>query len=178
MEQVKWTEKISGTLKNLFNDFEEDSNDEMSYEITSRVGEIQRPSYVQDRMRNTRTEAKTMEYEKRPAVAVIKLSSLNDANLAAEALREGKTVICNYENIEDTMAQRASDFIRGAALVLGANFCAVNPKITVFVPSGVALESSEAVEEVESPLSSTREEYLTYDPSTLNRTMKTPYYDR
>lgn len=75
----------------------------------------------------------------RPAVAVIKIDSLNAANVAAEALRDGRTIICNYEEIEASLAQRASDFIRGAATVLHANFCSVSSKITVFVPSGVSL---------------------------------------
>lgn len=85
------------------------------------------------------TSMNTMEMEQRPAVVVIKITSLGAANVAADHLRQGKTIICNFEEIDTAVAMRASDFIRGAAMVLGANYCSVNPKITVFVPSGISL---------------------------------------
>lgn len=78
--------------------------------------------------------------EAKSRVSVFKINSLAKADLAAIALSKGDTVICNYEGVDTAIAQRASDFIRGAATVLGANYASVSSKITVFVPSGIHLD--------------------------------------
>lgn len=115
---------------------------EAAYPLFSKRETVQHSMASQERLNKRGKSVATinnMEMEQRPAVVVIKITSLGAANVAADHLRQGKTIICNFEEIDTAVATRASDFIRGAAMVLGANYCSVNPKITVFVPSGISL---------------------------------------
>lgn len=112
---------------------------ETNYSVSSKK---EKPTYAlrQEKInKGSHMPSMNIENEQRPAVVVIKITSLGAATVAADHLRQGRTIICNFEEIDSSVAMRASDFIRGAATVLSANYCAVNPKITVFVPSGVSL---------------------------------------
>lgn len=59
--------------------------------------------------------------------------------VVCDHVRNGKTVICNIERIDDSTAQRVLDFILGATYALSGSLESISNKIFVVTPSSTRL---------------------------------------
>ena len=70
-------------------------------------------------------------------VCVIKPQDFIEAQTAADLLREGRTVVINFEGVELTIAQRSIDFIGGATYALNGSLQAVSSNIFIAAPDSI-----------------------------------------
>jgi cell division inhibitor SepF len=74
-----------------------------------------------------------------PQVIIMQPGAIDTAQEACNHLRAGRTVICNFERIDQKVAQRVIDFITGATFALEGSVHKVSPVIFVAVPRNTAL---------------------------------------
>lgn len=70
-------------------------------------------------------------------VYVIKPQDFNEAQTAAEYLREGKAIVVNLEGIDLAVAQRVIDFIGGSCFALDGTLQAISANIFIAAPQAV-----------------------------------------
>ena len=70
-------------------------------------------------------------------VCVIKPKDFIEAQTAADLLKEGRTVVINFEGAELTIAQRSIDFIGGATYALNGSLQAVSSNIFIAAPDSI-----------------------------------------
>lgn len=108
----------------------EETNQEISVPLDSRTGLFRKQSRVVD-------FAKPVSSGQQ--VVIIQPSCIESAQEVCNHLRSGRTVICNYEKIDQKIAQRVMDFITGAAYAIDGEVHKVSPMIFVTVPKNVSL---------------------------------------
>ena len=62
----------------------------------------------------------------------------------ADALKDGKTVLINFEKIESSEQVRICDFMNGACYVLDGSVKQITNKMVLYVPKGIAIEKIES----------------------------------
>ncbi len=72
-------------------------------------------------------------------VIVVKPTNMESAQELCNHLRAGRTVICNFEQVDQKIAQRVVDFITGSAYALDGQVKPVSNLIFVIVPRSVTL---------------------------------------
>ncbi|MDO5146276.1 MAG: cell division protein SepF [Eubacteriales bacterium] len=70
-------------------------------------------------------------------VKVIKPQEFNEAQIVAEFLKEGKTIVVNLEGIEISQAQRIIDFIGGASFAVDGSLKAISNNIFIVAPGNI-----------------------------------------
>ena len=75
--------------------------------------------------------------EEGESVKVIRAQTFNEAQIVAEFLKEGKTIVVNLEGIEIGKAQRIIDFASGACYSLNGSLQKISSYIFVLGPSSV-----------------------------------------
>ena len=70
---------------------------------------------------------------------VIRAQTFNEAQIVAEFLKEGKTIVVNLEGIEIGKAQRIIDFTCGATYSMDGNLQKISNYIFIATPSSVEL---------------------------------------
>ncbi len=70
-------------------------------------------------------------------VCVIKPQDFVEAQTAADLLKDGRTVVINFEGAELTVAQRSIDFIGGATYALNGSLQAVSSNIFIAAPDSI-----------------------------------------
>ena len=75
--------------------------------------------------------------EEGESVKVIRAQTFNEAQIVADFLKEGKTIVVNLEGIEIGQAQRIIDFTSGACYSLGGSLQKVSSYIFVLGPYNV-----------------------------------------
>lgn len=70
---------------------------------------------------------------------VLMPSSIEDARKAADALKSGSGVVINGEYFDSNGYQRVTDFLDGAAHVLGGSGHRVSEFVHVYVPSSIEI---------------------------------------
>jgi cell division inhibitor SepF len=72
--------------------------------------------------------------------------AMQDAQTAADRLKERRPVIVNFEHVEDDEARRGIDFISGVVYALDGFYEKVGEKVFLFTPSNteIAVEDTEA----------------------------------
>jgi cell division inhibitor SepF len=73
-------------------------------------------------------------------------SSLADAQLAAEDLKERRPVIVNLEKANDDLARRVIDFISGVTYALNGYYERVGDKVFLFTPNNIIIADEDHVE--------------------------------
>ena len=68
---------------------------------------------------------------------VIRPQTFNEAQIVADFLKEGKTIVVNLEGIEIGQAQRIIDFSSGSCYAIDGNLQKVSNFIFIITPSGV-----------------------------------------
>ena len=77
--------------------------------------------------------------EEGESVKVIRPQTFNEAQIVAEFLKEGKTIVVNLEGIEIGKAQRIIDFTCGATYSMDGNLQKISNYIFIATPSSVEL---------------------------------------
>lgn len=72
--------------------------------------------------------------------------SLNDAQKAAEDLKDRRPVIVNLERADDELARRVIDFISGVTYALNGFYERVGDKVFLFTPANIIIADEEEVE--------------------------------
>ena len=67
-------------------------------------------------------------------VVVVKPDSMESAQEISNHLRAGRTIICNFEQVDQKVAQRVVDFMTGSAYALDGHVQPVSALIFVIVP--------------------------------------------
>lgn len=75
--------------------------------------------------------------EEGETVRVIKPQEFNEAQIVAEFLKEGKTIVVNLEGIEISQAQRIIDFIGGASFAVNGSLKAISNNIFIVAPGNI-----------------------------------------
>ena len=75
--------------------------------------------------------------EEGESVKVIRPQTFNEAQIVADFLKEGKTIVVNLEGIEIGQAQRIIDFASGSCYAIDGNLQKVSNFIFIITPSGV-----------------------------------------
>lgn len=70
-------------------------------------------------------------------VYVIKPQEFNEAQIVADFLKDGKTIVINMEGIEIYAAQRIIDFISGACYALNGTLQAISSNIFIAAPEAI-----------------------------------------
>lgn len=70
-------------------------------------------------------------------VKVIKPQEFNEAQIVADFLKEGKTIVVNLEGIEISQAQRIIDFIGGASFAVDGSLKAISNNIFIVAPGNI-----------------------------------------
>lgn len=77
-------------------------------------------------------------------ILVFEPTNFNDTRFVADALKDGKTVLINFEKIEPSEQVRICDFMNGACYVLDGSVKQITNKMVLYVPKGIAIEKIEA----------------------------------
>lgn len=77
-------------------------------------------------------------------ILVFEPTNFNDTRFMADALKDGKTVLINFEKIESSEQVRICDFMNGACYVLDGSVKQITNKMVLYVPKGIAIEKIEA----------------------------------
>lgn len=91
---------------------------------------IEEPEYEDNRV----ATFNPMEGE---TVKVIKPQEFNEAQIVAELLKEGKTIVVNLEGIEISQAQRIIDFVGGASFAVDGTLKAISNNIFIVAPGNI-----------------------------------------
>ena len=75
--------------------------------------------------------------EEGDSVKVIRAQTFNEAQIVAEFLKEGKTIVVNLEGIEIGKAQRIIDFIGGASFAVDGSLKAISNNIFIVAPGNI-----------------------------------------
>ena len=75
--------------------------------------------------------------EEGESVKVIKPQEFNEAQIVADFLKEGKTIVVNLEGIEISQAQRIIDFIGGASFAVYGSLKAISNNIFIVAPGNI-----------------------------------------
>ena len=68
---------------------------------------------------------------------VIRPQTFNEAQIVADFLKEGKTIVVNLEGIEIGQAQRIIDFTSGATYAISGNLQKISNYIFLVTPTNV-----------------------------------------
>jgi cell division inhibitor SepF len=72
--------------------------------------------------------------------------SLNDAQKAAEDLKDRRPVIVNLEKADDELARRVIDFISGVTYALNGFYERVGDKVFLFTPANIVIADEDEIE--------------------------------
>ena len=75
--------------------------------------------------------------EEGESVKVIKPQEFKEAQIVADFLKEGKTIVVNLEGIEISQAQRIIDFIGGASFAVDGSLKAISNNIFIVAPGNI-----------------------------------------
>ena len=85
--------------------------------------------------------------EEGESVKVIKPQEFNEAQIVADFLKEGKTIVVNLEGIEISQAQRIIDFIGGASFAVDGSLKAISNNIFIVAPGNIEV-SGDLIDEI------------------------------
>jgi len=72
--------------------------------------------------------------------------NLNDAQKAAEDLKDRRPVIVNLEKADDDLARRVIDFISGVTYALNGFYERVGDKVFLFTPANIVIADEDEIE--------------------------------
>lgn len=132
---TKWMDKIRGfDSDEEYDDSEYDDSEDLNQEIQvpgdAKTSLFRRQSRVVDFAKSSPAGQQ---------VVILQPSCIESAQEVCNHLRSGRTVICNFETIEQKVAQRVMDFITGASYAIDGQVHKVSPMIFVAVPRNTSL---------------------------------------
>jgi cell division inhibitor SepF len=133
--------KIIDKVRGFDQEDEYDEYEVLVEEDSEQDQEIDLPS--ENRTGFFRKNTKVVDFGKKhnsgQQVVIIQPSSIESAQEVSNHLRSGRTVICNFEKIDQKIAQRVMDFITGAAYALDGQVHKISPMIFLTVPRNISL---------------------------------------
>lgn len=125
-------------LMSKFSNYDEEEGYEVDYETTDPA-----PILYDAPAAAPRQSQKVMNFQapdQKPQIIVIKPDSIDAAREISNNIRAGRTVVCNFEQIDQKVAQRVMDFITGSSYALDAHvhqitsvFFVVTPRTVTFI---------------------------------------------
>lgn len=73
-------------------------------------------------------------------VLVFTPTNFNDTRYIADALKNKKIIVINFEKVETSEQIRVSDFMNGACYVLDGSVKQITKKMSLYVPKGINIE--------------------------------------
>ncbi len=131
----KFLDKVRGyDIDEEYEDYEdydeEDEDSEIEVAENIKPGLFRKQSKVVDFAKSTHAGQQ---------VVIIQPSTIETAQEVCNHLRGGRTVICNFEKVDQKIAQRVMDFVTGATYAIDGQVHKVSPMIFVTVPRNVSL---------------------------------------
>ena len=144
---MKFAEKFLNMMKLNDADDETEPFDEEYNEVTEEEGydeeemedeeeEPHKPILSLRRKKKDLTESQEDD-EEGESVKVIRPQTFNEAQIVADFLKEGKTIVVNLEGIEIGQAQRIIDFIGGASFAVDGSLKAISNNIFIVAPGNI-----------------------------------------
>lgn len=128
---------------NKFSNYEEDDfeYDDDFGDVQDEPGDDIHMEPIHQTASNRRTQPKLVDFKSGSGnqVIVVKPQDMESAQELCNHLRAGRTVICNFEQVDQKIAQRVVDFITGSAYALDGQVRPVSNLIFVIVPRSVTL---------------------------------------
>lgn len=129
---------------NKFTNYEEDDFDaDYDYADMQDSGNEEEPMMetIARPQTSRRSQPKLVDFKSGNGnqVIVVKPTNMEAAHELCNHLRSGRTVICNFEQVDQKIAQRIVDFITGSAYALDGQVRPVSNLIFVIVPRAVTL---------------------------------------
>lgn len=130
---------------NKFSNYDEDDFDDLDYGYADDPvdvdEEVTMETIASPTTTSRRTQPKLVDFKSGSGnqVIVVKPHDMESAQELCNHLRAGRTVICNFEQVDQKIAQRVVDFITGSAYALDGQVRPVSNLIFVIVPRQVTL---------------------------------------
>ena len=143
---MKFAEKFLNMMKLNDADDETEPFDEEYNEVTEEEGydeeemedeEDLTESQEDDEDSQSRVIPFHGKEEEGESVKVIRPQTFNEAQIVADFLKEGKTIVVNLEGIEIGQAQRIIDFIGGASFAVDGSLKAISNNIFIVAPGNI-----------------------------------------
>lgn len=130
-------------------DFEEEvMEDDYEEDVVEEVDVPKKPIFS---FRRKAKEEETFDYEEEEnrvipfntiqeegeTVKVIKPQAFKEAQIVADYLKDGKTIVVNLEGIEISQAQRIIDFIGGSSYAVDGSLKAISNNIFIVAPGNI-----------------------------------------
>lgn len=132
---MKFAEKFLNMMKLNDADDETEPFDEEYNEVTEEEG------YDEEEMEDEDSQSRVIPFhgkeEEGESVKVIRPQTFNEAQIVADFLKEGKTIVVNLEGIEIGQAQRIIDFIGGASFAVDGSLKAISNNIFIVAPGNI-----------------------------------------
>ena len=133
---MKFAEKFLNMMKLNDADDETEPFDEEYNEVTEEEG------YDEEEMEDDEDgQSRVIPFhgkeEEGESVKVIRPQTFNEAQIVADFLKEGKTIVVNLEGIEIGQAQRIIDFIGGASFAVDGSLKAISNNIFIVAPGNI-----------------------------------------
>lgn len=129
---------------NKFTNYEEDDYD-LDFEFEDDQEDVGEDEPMMETIAkpqsNRRSQPKLVDFKSGSGnqVIVVKPQNMESAQELCNHLRAGRTVICNFEQVDQKIAQRVVDFITGSAYALDGQVRPVSNLIFIVVPRAVTL---------------------------------------
>lgn len=144
------SDEIEDEFDEEYDEVEQDYQEEEDEEEEAEEQQPKKPilSFRHRKKENEEEAAEAPETENRvipfhgkqeegDSVKVIKPQEFNEAQLVAEYLKDGKTILVNLEGIEISQAQRIIDFIGGASFAVDGSLKAISNNIFIVAPGNI-----------------------------------------
>ena len=144
------SDEIEDEFDEEYDEVEQDYQEEEDEEEEAEEQQPKKPilSFRHRKKENEEEAAEAPETENRvipfhgkqeegDSVKVIKPQEFNEAQLVAEYLKDGKTIVVNLEGIEISQAQRIIDFIGGASFAVDGSLKAISNNIFIVAPGNI-----------------------------------------
>ena len=122
-ERRGWIEKF----KSMFSHDEFEDEEEADASVATRTAPRQTPVLRMDHQRGNAIYTR------------LSFRSMQDAQAAADRLKERRAVIVNFERTDEDVARRGIDFISGVTYALDGFYEKVGEKVFLFTPANTSI---------------------------------------
>ncbi|MGI6546251.1 MAG: cell division protein SepF [Fastidiosipilaceae bacterium] len=139
---------MAGFFSNILSKFS-NYDDEDPYDEYIEEETVEEPVRMETQQSSFRPQPRVVDFKATSGqqVVVVKPDSMASAQEVCHHLRAGRMVICNYEQVDQKVAQRVVDFISGSAYALDGKVHAVSSLIFVVIPRNVTMMDTNEQEE-------------------------------
>lgn len=135
---------------NRFASFEDEEYNDFDYDLQDEEEHVTEEPEQPARGRREQPRVVELKNQQNQQVIVLHPKSMEIAQDVANYVRSGRMVICNFEHVEQRIAQRVVDFMTGAAYSMDGRVHAVSDLIFLVTPRNIAL--TDAFEEEDSSM--------------------------